>query len=219
MKYLVAACLLTLCAVAVAQTVTQPAQPGAVDSERQRISAERGKLEAEFSAEHATCYKKFAVNNCLGDVNEKRREAMAHLRRKEILLNDQERKQKAAEQLRKIEEKSSVQKQQEDADHRAEALSRYQSRLAKEKQKEAARVSLQSREQANTEARTSRLLGNQQKPRHGRRGQRPRRKKRASSMNVKKTHKIGGLSMRAKSSSESTRLPDPSRYQSKHCSD
>ncbi len=163
MKYLVAACLLTLCAVAVAQTVTQPAQPGAVDSERQRISAERGKLEAEFSAEHASCYKKFAVNNCLGDVNEKRREAMAHLRRQEILLNDQERKQKAAEQLRKIEEKSSVQKQQEDADHRAEALSGYQSRLAKEKQKEAARVSLQSREQANTEARTSRLLGNQQK--------------------------------------------------------
>ncbi len=163
MKYLVAACLLTLCAVAVAQTVTQPAQPGAVDSERQRISAERGKLEAEFSAEHATCYKKFTVNNCLGGVNEKRREAMAHLRRQEILLNDQERKQKAAEQLRKIEEKSSVQKQQEDADHRAEALSGYQSRLAKEKQKEAARVSLQSREQANTEARTSRLLGNQQK--------------------------------------------------------
>ena len=163
MKYLVAACLLTLCAVAVAQTVTQPAQPGAVDSERQRISAERGKLEAEFSAERASCYKKFAVNNCLGDANEKRREAMVHLRRREILLNDQERKQKAAEQLRKIEEKSSVQKQQEDADHRAEALSRYQSRLAKEKQKEAARVSLQSREQANTEARTSRLLGNQQK--------------------------------------------------------
>lgn len=163
MKYLVAACLLTLCAVAVAQTVTQPAQPGAVDSERQRISAERGKLEAEFSAEHATCYKKFAVNNCLGGVNEKRREAMAHLRRQEILLNDQERKQKAAEQLRKIEEKSSAQKQQEDADHRAEALSGYQSRLAKEKQKEAARGSLQSREQANTEARTSRLLGNQQK--------------------------------------------------------
>src|SRR5450756_1568952 len=70
-----------------------------MDEERAKISAERARLEAVFLAEDGACYKKFFVNSCLGEVNGRRREAMADLRRQEILLNDEERRSKGVEQI------------------------------------------------------------------------------------------------------------------------
>jgi colicin import membrane protein len=47
-----------------------------IDAERARINEDRARLEAGFLAEDAECYKKFAVNSCLGKVNDRRREVM-----------------------------------------------------------------------------------------------------------------------------------------------
>ena len=78
--------------------------PPDVNAERARISAARATLEAGFLAEDAACYKKFAVNRCLDRVNTRRREAIADLRRQEILINEEERRLRGGAQLRKLEE-------------------------------------------------------------------------------------------------------------------
>jgi colicin import membrane protein len=152
-------------ALAQVQAPGPAARAGSIDSERERISAERTRLEAGFLTEDAACYKKFAVNSCLRDVNTRRREAMADLRRQEILLNDEERRIKGAEQIRKTEEKSSPEKQQEAADRRAKALEDYQSRQAREKEKQQNRATTQAGEKASSEASANKLGNKQQKTR------------------------------------------------------
>lgn len=168
MKNPAIACLLaTLSFFASAQPAVQPQGPAdpprTVDAERARINADRARLEAGFLAEDAGCYKKFAVNSCLGEVNIRRREMMADLRRQEILLNDEERRTRGAEQIRKTEEKSSPEKLQEAADQRAKAAADYQSRLEREKKKIEERATAKSNEQSSSEASAARLKGSQEK--------------------------------------------------------
>jgi colicin import membrane protein len=152
--------LAALGTVAGAQTAAGPANP---DAERARIASERARLETGFLTEDAACYKKFFVNSCLDDVNARRRESLATLRTQEILLNEQDRKLKGAEQIRRIEEKASAENQQREADQRARAAADYQSRLDGQKQKQQSRTQAQTAEQANSEARAARLQANQQK--------------------------------------------------------
>ena len=136
---------------------------GNIDAQRAAISAERSRLEAGFLTEDAACYKKFAVNSCLEQVNTRRREAMADLRRQEILLNDEERKLKGAQQIRKTEEKSSSEKLQQEADRRSKAVEDYQGRLAREKDKQQERGAAVSNEAAAREANTAKLQAHQKK--------------------------------------------------------
>ncbi len=166
-KFAIALFIAMLSTLVGAQTGVLPVPPaarqGTMDEERARISAERARLEAVFLAEDGACYKKFFVNSCLGEVNGRRREAMADLRRQEILLNDEERRSKGVEQIRKTEEKSSPEKQQEAADRRAKALEDSQSRLDKEQKKRDERATAQSGEKAASEASAERLRANQEK--------------------------------------------------------
>jgi flagellar biosynthesis GTPase FlhF len=90
--YYLPSCLFILLAIAAAPLRAQTDPGAGFEIERQRINAERSKLQGGFLAEDIACYKKFAVNSCLEKVNERRREAMADLRRQEILINDQERR-------------------------------------------------------------------------------------------------------------------------------
>ena len=152
--------LASLCTGAAAQTAAAPANP---DAERTRIAAERVRLESGFLTEDAACYQRFFVNSCLDDVNTRRRETLAALRTQEIVLNEQERKLRGAEQIRRIEEKASAESQQQQADQRAKAASNDQSRLNGQKEKQQSRTKAQAAEQANSEARAERLRANQQK--------------------------------------------------------
>jgi colicin import membrane protein len=164
-KFTIAGVLMTLTLLASAQTAAllPSAEPGNIETERARISAERGKLEAGFLTEDVACYKKFAVNNCLAKVNARRREALADLRRQEISLNDEERRIKGAEQLRRTEEKSLSEKQQEAANSRAKALQDTQSRLERDKNKQQERADSPSKAKANRDARAAKLKSNQEK--------------------------------------------------------
>ena len=145
------------------QSASTIARPRSIDAERARISEERSRLEAGFAKEDVACYQKFFVNSCRGDVTARRREAVADLRRQEISLNDEERRIKGAEQIRKTEEKSSPENQQQAADRRARALEDYQSRIEREKQKQQAQAAAQAGEKASREASAEKLKGNQQK--------------------------------------------------------
>lgn len=156
--------VLLLCGLASAQTnALNEQQTGNIDVQRAAISAERSRLEADFLTEEAACYKKFAVNNCLGKVNARRREVMADFRRQEILLNDEQRRIKGEEQIRKTEEKSSPENRQQAAERRAKALEDYQERLGREKDKQQARTTHPSNENAARAANAERLLANQNK--------------------------------------------------------
>jgi len=133
------------------------------DAERLRISADRSRLEAAFAVEDTACYKRFLVNNCLDEVKVRRRDALADLRRQEIVLNDEARKAKAAEQLQKIEDKSSPEKLQREADERAQAVKDFEERMARDKQKNAGREVLQAGEKAKSDAAAGRIKRNQDK--------------------------------------------------------
>lgn len=113
---------------------TDPKQQ--VDAQRRAISQKRTQLESGFAAEDAVCYQRFAVNSCLNEVNERRRAAMADLRRQDVLLNDEERKRRGAEQVRRVEEKQLDVKQQEAVARRAKIFSDYQSRAQAAEQKQ-----------------------------------------------------------------------------------
>ena len=138
------------------------AQTGS-DAARERISAERSRLEAAFTREDTACYKRFLVNNCLDEVKVRRRDALADLRRQEIVLNDEARRARAAEQLQKTDDKSSLEKLQLEADKKAQAVKDFADAMARDKQKNADRITLQAGEKANAEAAASRVKSNQDK--------------------------------------------------------
>ena len=135
-----AACLVLLGANALAQTPLAPdvlVPRQSIEAARSRIVSERAALEASFTAEHSACYSKFAVNYCLREVTGRRREAMAELRRQEILLNDEERKIRGEQEIQRIEEKTSPAKLEDASQRRAAALEESAARLQKSKEKAA----------------------------------------------------------------------------------
>lgn len=132
-------------------------------AERLRISTERSKLEAAFALEDTACYKRFLVNSCLDEVKARRRDALADLRRQEIVLNDEISKAKAAQQLQKIEDKLASEKLQHEADKRAQAVKDFEDRMARDKQKTADRETLQTVGKAKSEAAAARIKSNQGK--------------------------------------------------------
>lgn len=162
---LIAFSLVTLNVFAGAQTESSVTQSDTIATARAKIGAERARLEAGFLEEDAACYKRFFVNSCLASVNSRRREAMANLRRQEISLNDEERRNRGAERIGKAEKNLSIENQQQAADRRASALDDYESRLDKEQNIRDEREKLQAGEKANREASTRRLRDQQEKVR------------------------------------------------------
>lgn len=134
-----------------------------VDTERSKIVAERARLEAGYLAEDAACYQRFAVNNCLDEVNTRRRETVGDFRRQEVLLNELERKRKGSEQIRRTEDKAVFKAQQADLDPGNEAASATESRLAREQNKQGVQSKAGSVEGANDQSRKARVLASQQK--------------------------------------------------------
>lgn len=176
MKNFILACSVVVCALssnaqtgAVANAVPAGAAPVSTDGERARIAAERSQLEQRSAAEDAACHDRFAVNSCRESVGKHRREALADLRRQELLLNDQERRARSADQLRKIEEKSSPARQQEAANRRAKAVKDYQDRLVQQKSRDDGLTSSASGEKANAAASAEKIRTGQEKKAEARR--------------------------------------------------
>ena len=164
MKNLPVVLLLTLLSeFAFAQNSELSGEAGTIGIQRMAISTERSRLEAGFLSEDAACYKKFAVNSCLGKVNSRRREVMLDLRRQEIFLNDEERRIKGEKQIRKTQEKASPENQQQAADKRAKVVEESQRRLEQEKDAQQERTIRESNEKAARAANAQRLLAHEQK--------------------------------------------------------
>lgn len=111
------------CALAAACCVGgdgRAAQAANEQAERDRIAAERTAVAQAFDARERACRTRFAVNDCVNDAQRERREALGRLRQQEILLDEAERKQRAAERIKSIREQVS----RDDARRRREAANR-----------------------------------------------------------------------------------------------
>lgn len=76
--------------------------------QREWIARTRSAYDAQFKAQEIACYQRFAVNDCLLESRRAQREVMGDLRRQEILINDAQRKRRAAQQLLRTDEKLSA---------------------------------------------------------------------------------------------------------------
>jgi colicin import membrane protein len=82
------------------------AQTDAVaQAQRQHISAERSRAEADFLQQELACQSRFAVQACVDQIAAQRRILERELTRKEASLNAAERQQRAQEQLQRSAEK------------------------------------------------------------------------------------------------------------------
>lgn len=103
--------------------------------QHEQIERERRRQEVIYAEQEADCYQRFAVNDCLREVRSRRRVVMEDLRRQDILVNNEQRKLKGVEELRRLEERRSEQALQEAQDQRAAALEDSRERQERAEQK------------------------------------------------------------------------------------
>jgi colicin import membrane protein len=93
--------LLSLC-------IANAATPRGDAAERERISAERAVVETRFAEERLACERNFVVTSCVDAARKRERDGLARLRRQEALLDEAQRRQRAAERIAAIRTKVSA---------------------------------------------------------------------------------------------------------------
>jgi colicin import membrane protein len=85
------------------------AQPVADDqAQRQRLAREQAQVLADARVRQAACGKEFAVSACTQRVLAERRASLAALERQRAVLDDAQRKRRAAERLARIEQRQAA---------------------------------------------------------------------------------------------------------------
>jgi colicin import membrane protein len=79
--------------------------PDSAAAERTRIARERAAVEARARAGEAACAREFVVSSCLQQVRAERRAAVQQLERQRSVLDEAQRKQRAAERMARIRER------------------------------------------------------------------------------------------------------------------
>ena len=92
--------LIVLAALASAAAASLAATNAVV--ERERIARERAEVQAAFAKQETACQGRFVVTPCIEAARKAEREALGRLRRQEVLLDEQARKQRAAERAQAI---------------------------------------------------------------------------------------------------------------------
>ena len=90
-----------------AQDVPSPAQaqPAATDA-RAQLEARKREQTALFDMQEQACSKRFAVTDCVSEVNVRRRAVVAVLRKEENALNELERRQREQAHLQSLQERA-----------------------------------------------------------------------------------------------------------------
>ena len=131
--------------------------------ERSKIAAERARLEAGFQAEETACKSRFVVNACLQEIRSRRNEAMADLRRQDLLINESDRKARAADQIQKTEDKSNLERQQQRAEQEKKAQQETERRSERNDQRGQSQAKSAADASANVEAAQTRQQNSQSK--------------------------------------------------------
>lgn len=74
-------------------------------AERTRIASERAAAESRYADEQAECRQRFVVTSCVDEAKARRRETLGRLKHQELVLDEQDRRRRAAARLQAIEEK------------------------------------------------------------------------------------------------------------------
>jgi colicin import membrane protein len=83
--------------------------------ERQRIARERAQAGAVFEQRHRECEQRFAVTTCVEQARSEHRQTLLRLRGQESVLDEAQRKQRAAQRMAAIREKVSAEEAREQA--------------------------------------------------------------------------------------------------------
>lgn len=121
-------------------------------AERDRIDAARAAAEARFAEQEVACRGRFAVNDCVDKAKGERNAVLNELSRREIALNDAERRRKAAERQKELDERAAEKRQQASADKRAKAQAEQKEREERNAQKNAKRLARQGEAVANPQS-------------------------------------------------------------------
>jgi colicin import membrane protein len=132
MKHLLA------CAFALVAAFSAQAQDEAAD--RARIKAERAAADARFEQARKDCRKKFAVTDCEKEAKRLHNAQVGELRRQERVLNDADRKRRAAERQKAIDERNSPEQRQQAEEKRQRALADQKEREQRAAEKAAKRA-------------------------------------------------------------------------------
>ena len=87
---------------------TTPAQAAA---EHERIARERAEVTATYNKQEAACLEGFVVTPCLEAARKAQRDGLARLRRQEVLLDEEQRKARAAQRMQSIQNNQEAQSQ------------------------------------------------------------------------------------------------------------
>ncbi len=90
-------------------TAVQADAPASDASERERIKAERAAVEAVYLQQVQACSTRFAVTSCVNEARAQRHAALAQLERRQRVLDDALRAQRAAERTQAIDAKVGAQ--------------------------------------------------------------------------------------------------------------
>lgn len=91
--------VLPLCLVGAAAIAQQQPDEAA---ERERIASERAAAETRFAEERLDCQRRFVVTSCVDAARKRERETLEKLRHQEAVLDDAQRRRRAAERLSAI---------------------------------------------------------------------------------------------------------------------
>lgn len=108
-------------------------------AERDRLHSEHAAADKRLAEAQKACRAKFAVNDCLDKARREYNATVGELKRQERVLDDAERKQRAAARQKEIDERHSAEHEQQEAAKRAKALADQQEREARAADKAAKR--------------------------------------------------------------------------------
>jgi len=101
--------VLLFLALAAAALPAAAIDPAAERAERRRIESERSQVEAAFAQRERECRERFVVTSCLEDARRDRRQSLEQLRQQQAILDESQRKQRAAQRMDDIRSKVSEQ--------------------------------------------------------------------------------------------------------------
>lgn len=128
-----------------------------IQAERAQIAQEKKASEDAYKAAVKACFQKIAVNACKQDAQQIKNQQFNDFRRRELVLNDAERKERSAQALKKTQDKQSEDKQLQEAERRREAQDQHLDKLQNNLEKKEERLKKEAEIESNREARAKRL--------------------------------------------------------------
>lgn len=146
-----------LAALAFVAPVAHAVDAGAERAERERIALERDQAEAAYKAREQECRQRFVVTPCVDQARRDRRQTMERLRQQQTMLDEAQRKQRAAQRIDDIQTKvSGGDAKQREAMARQQRRERQQAEAAAASAPEAAASDVVQKESAASSVATTR---------------------------------------------------------------